>query len=142
MSPFEGSNIVEAGACAFSISASYCILSLSIKTPDTAHDLCLMRFCLKAKFSLSSTNDSRMLFCGRKTETISHVAEFPIDMESEIKARFFFLESKSVMSAFLPGRVELNYQLPGPKGWCATDANGTHSSLLWGSHTSHLKTFA
>lgn len=86
--------MVEAGACAFSISASYCILSLSTKTPDTAHDLCLMRFCLKAKFSLSSTNDSRMLSCGRKTETISHVAEFPIDMESEIKARFFFWRAK------------------------------------------------
>lgn len=44
-----------------------------------------------------------------------------------------------MMSAFLPGTVELNYQLPGPKGWCATDANEIHSSLVWGNHTSHLK---
>ncbi|KAF4788334.1 hypothetical protein TURU_161754 [Turdus rufiventris] len=61
------------------------------------------------------------------------------NMESGIKARFFFWRAKVVMSAFLPGTVELNYQLPGPKGCCATDANEIHSSLVWGNHKSHLK---
>lgn len=70
--------------------------------------------------------------------TISHLGEFPIDMKSGIKARPF-LESRSVMSAFLPGTVGLSCQLPGPKAWCATDANETHSSLAWGSNTTHLK---
>lgn len=60
--PFEGSNAVEAGDCTFSITVSYCILPVSTKTPDTAYDLCLMRFCSKARFSLSSINDNRMFF--------------------------------------------------------------------------------
>lgn len=57
--PFEGSNIVEAGARTFSITAvSYLLAPRHL----TAHDLGLMRLCLKARFSLSSTNDSRMFF--------------------------------------------------------------------------------
>lgn len=69
------------------------------------------------------------------TETTSHVGEFPIEMESGIKARHF-LESKSVMSAFLPGTGELIYQLPGPKGWCATDANETTD--VWCGETTQV----
>jgi len=59
-------------------------------------------------------------------------------MKSGTKARPF-LESRSVMSPFLPGMVGLSCQLPGPKAWSALDANETPRSLLWGRNTTHMK---
>lgn len=63
--------------------------------------------CLKARLPLSSINDSRMFSVVEKCNwNCFHLGEFPTDMKSGIKASRF-PESRSVMSAFLPGTVGL-----------------------------------
>lgn len=139
MCPFEGSSIVDAGACTFSITASYCILSFSTSTPDTAHNLCLIRFCLKARFSLSSTNDSRMFFVVGK----HHCNYFPpgwISHRYRVRdqSRIFSGEQKCNVSfpAWYSG-----VELPAARAkglvcyWCKWDSQLSGV----GNHTSHLE---
>lgn len=95
--------------------------------------------CLKARLPLSSINDSRMFSVVEKCNwNCFHLGEFPTDMKSGIKASRF-PESRSVMSAFLPGTVGLSCQLPGPKAWCSPDASETWGSVVWGSNRTYPK---